>query len=154
LRSHSLNLFTWFGPLITGWTRRPQSVTILTGTFGQAAVKFRSTPKLFLLTLSLSSSLLLIACQKQESPPVESKPIDGQTVPKSSDQVHLSKNAVRLAGIESVPVQEKANLTEVKTTGQIKADENRVFHINSLVPGRIVKDNAVLGKTIKAGDLL
>jgi len=106
------------------------------------------------ITLLLSSCCFLSACQKQESPPVESKSLDSAPVQKRGDEVHLSKNAIKLAGIESAPLVEKANLIEITTTGQIKADENRVFHINSLVPGRIVKDNVVLGNTIKAGDVL
>ncbi len=106
------------------------------------------------ITLLLCSFCFLSACQKQETPPVESKSLENTGARKAGDEVHLSSNAVRLAGIESVPITEKANLTEIKTTGQIKADENRVFHINSLVPGRIVKDNVTLGKTIKAGAVL
>jgi membrane fusion protein, heavy metal efflux system len=130
------------------WTQRPQSVTILTVTFAQAAVKFQTA-----ITLLLCSCFLN-ACQKQETPPVESRPLESNSAKKASSQVHLSNNAVKLAGIESSPVLEKANLTEIKTTGQIKADENRVFHINSLVPGRIIKDNVVLGNSIKSGDVL
>ena len=37
---------------------------------------------------------------------------------------------------------------------EIKADDNRVFHINSLVAGRVAKDNVVLGNAIKPGEEL
>ncbi len=43
---------------------------------------------------------------------------------------------------------------DIKTTGEIKADENRVFHINSMVSGRVLKDKVNLGDIIQQGQVL
>ncbi len=65
------------------------------------------------------------------------------------NQVQLSANAAELAKIASFKVANKVLQSQIETTGQIKADENRVFHINSIVAGRVVKDNVALGNVIK-----
>jgi cobalt-zinc-cadmium efflux system membrane fusion protein len=98
--------------------------------------------------LILVSAFILTACGRQE--PMS----QGQTVASDPNAVELTKAAAELAKIESARVETRENSSEIETTGQIKADENRVFHINSIVEGRVVKDNVVLGKVIKEGEQL
>lgn len=100
--------------------------------------------RLLLIVLCLQFS----ACNRQETAS------EGRPVNTDPNQVRLSSQAAQLAKISSLPVTSQADFSQVETTGQIKADENRVFHINSIVAGRVVKDNVVLGKVIKQGDQL
>jgi len=91
---------------------------------------------------------LFAACTRQETAS------EGRPASADPNAVHLSSQAAQLAKIASFPVTTEVDLSQIDTTGQIKADENRVFHINSIVAGRVVKDNVVLGKVIKEGDQL
>lgn len=68
--------------------------------------------------------------------------------------MRLSEKARAIAGIELSKVEGKAETIQIKTTGEIKADEGKVFHINSIVSGRVVKDNVELGQLIKEGQVL
>ena len=92
--------------------------------------------------------LTLSACGKHEAAS------EGRPVAHDANEVLLSSQAAQLAKIVSFAVTSEVDLNEIDTTGQIKADENRVFHINSIVAGRVVKDNVVLGNVIKEGDQL
>src|ERR1700735_5423049 len=65
--------------------------------------------------------------------------------PAPSDTVKLSPKAAERFGLSLVTVSEKSDVQSLTTTGEIKADENEVFHINSLTNGRVVKDNVILG---------
>jgi len=100
--------------------------------------------QLTLLTLCLALS----ACGKHEAAS------EGRPVARDPNQVLLTSQAAQLAKIISFPVTTEVDFSEIDTTGQIKADENRVFHINSIVAGRVVKDNVVLGNVIKEGEQL
>lgn len=99
-------------------------------------------------SLLMSLCLIILGCSKQETThTVHSPNID-------NNEVVLSPSASELAKIESFPVSTEADRSQIETTGQIKADENRVFHINSIVAGRVVQDNVVLGNVIKQGEVL
>jgi cobalt-zinc-cadmium efflux system membrane fusion protein len=100
--------------------------------------------QLFLIAVCL----LFPACSRQETAS------EGRPIASDPNQVRLSVAAAGLAKIISFPVTTQADLSEIDTTGQIKADENRVFHINSIVAGRVVKDNVVLGNVIREGEQL
>ncbi len=101
------------------------------------------------LTLSmLFGCMCLPSCIKQEIPG------QSRTIAPVANEIQLSAKAASLAEIASFRVARKANISQIVTTGQIKADENRVFHINSIVAGRVVKDNVVLGNVIREGDEL
>lgn len=98
--------------------------------------------------LLTASCLILSACLRQESAPI------AQHISQNANEVKITADAARLAKITSQPVASAADQSQIETTGQIKADENRVFHINSIVAGRVVKDNVVLGNVIKEGEQL
>ncbi len=68
--------------------------------------------------------------------------------------ITLSPEATRNAGIKSQPIKEMSYESDIKTTGELKADENNVFHINSMVAGRISVDKVNLGDFIHQGQTL
>jgi len=70
------------------------------------------------------------------------------------DEIVLSDSARANAKISSEPLRLMKYQKEIKTTGEIKADENRVFHINSIVGGRVLKDKVNLGDVIHQGQVL
>lgn len=96
----------------------------------------------------MAMGVLLTACAKPEL----AEDNHGQS--SSANEVHLTAPASQLAKISSFTVKRQSELSHIETTGQIKADENRVFHINSIVAGRVIKDKGALGKVIKQGDQL
>lgn len=71
-----------------------------------------------------------------------------------ADKITLSPKAVESFGLTVVTVGERSETLSFATTGEIKADENRVFHINSLSNGRVIKDNVMLGDVIRSGQTL
>ncbi len=102
--------------------------------------------------LALPVALSLWACSNQQAP-VESR--QGLLEKKKpSDQVTLPEEATRLANIKSFVVGRAQLASETRTTGEIKADENRIFHINSLVAGRVVADKVFLGDLIEQGQTM
>ncbi len=68
--------------------------------------------------------------------------------------INLTQQARKAANIETFIVSGRSPMAEITSTGEIKADEGRVFHINSIVSGRVVKDNVSLGQMIKEGQVL
>jgi len=57
----------------------------------------------------------------------------------SGSQIHLTGSAVKLADIETVPVERKRVAAEIRLTGRVAYDETRVRSITSRVSGRIDK---------------
>src|SRR5471030_3291902 len=105
-------------------------------------MQFPAVPTLYILSVSMSmlfACLCFCSCVKQEAS------VESRTIAPIANEIQLSSKAASLAEILSFSVISKANISQIETTGQIKADENRVFHINSIVAGRVVKDNVVLG---------
>src|SRR5271168_60514 len=70
------------------------------------------------------------------------------------DTINLSLSAIERFGIRVITVGQRPDSETITTTGDIKADENRVFHINSLSSGRVIRDNVMLGDIIRAGQVL
>ena len=99
--------------------------------------------------LSFASCICLFACHQQSS-----DNIPPSTISPDKNQVKLSASALKSAQIEIITVKSRPYEAKIVTTGEIKADENRVFHINSIVAGRVVKDNVALGQIIKRNDQL
>ncbi len=96
-----------------------------------------------------TSCACLSACANQQP--------DKVTVSASAlnpNRISLSKRALDSAQLEILTVENRIDQAKIITTGEIKADENRVFHINSIVAGRVIEDDVTLGKTIKRGDQL
>jgi cobalt-zinc-cadmium efflux system membrane fusion protein len=79
---------------------------------------------------------------------------NGASTGTGADEIVLSDSAGRNAKISSEAVHLMKYQQDIKTTGEIKPDENRVFHINSMVSGRVVKDKVNLGDIIKQDQVL
>lgn len=105
---------------------------------------------LLIVTLALSSACLH-ACSPtghdaSDQPVNESK--------QNRDQITLSRAAQSRLGLTTISVEPRKAVETLNTTGEIKSDETRVFHINSLTTGRVMRDNVALGQTISAGQTL
>ena len=87
----------------------------------------------------------LFGCARKEA--VE----EVKTKTESKDTLTLSPKAVQRFGFSTVTVQSKEHSQPITSTGQIVADENKVFHISSLSNGRVVSDTVMLGDVIHAG---
>ena len=83
-----------------------------------------------------------------------SKNKQDETIKKDSDIVTLSENAVRQSEIETEVVKEMPVTTQIKTTGQIKTNEDKRFTLNSIVTGRIIQDRVKLGDYVKQGQIV
>lgn len=79
---------------------------------------------------------------------------EGPPPPKSTtspDIVRLTPEAVRKSGIQAALVSDRPHHSRITTIAEVKADENRVFHLSSLVGGRVISDQANLGDMIRQG---
>ncbi|MBX9721725.1 MAG: efflux RND transporter periplasmic adaptor subunit [Candidatus Obscuribacterales bacterium] len=108
---------------------------------------------ILLLLLQCLSIQLLSACHRNSDEPVAA-PAKSTHTQQVTDTVSLGPEAARAAKIQTFTVEGRSDATQIKTTGEIKSDENRVFHINSIVSGRVVKDNVSLGSMISEGQIL
>jgi cobalt-zinc-cadmium efflux system membrane fusion protein len=105
----------------------------------------------FSLAIFVSSLSLLQGCSASKPELVEET---ASVVPKISDEVVLSEAARARLGLKSATLTNRQAVENVATTGEIKADDSRVFHINALTTGRVMRDNVSLGQTIRAGQIL
>jgi cobalt-zinc-cadmium efflux system membrane fusion protein len=103
----------------------------------------------FIQLFILTACLCVSACSHQNT-----DSIAAPNNPRSRNQITLSQEALKSAKLEILKVENRPDQLKIITTGEIKADDNRVFHINSIVAGRLIKDNVGLGKIIKRGDVL
>ncbi|HIA50754.1 MAG TPA: efflux RND transporter periplasmic adaptor subunit [Candidatus Melainabacteria bacterium] len=94
--------------------------------------------------------LCIASCTKNV--PEQAK--ESVTRPASSDIIKLTPEAFSKIGIKTTGVERRVIYDDIVTTGQIQSDENRVFHINSLAPGRVIEDKVILGDLIKPGQTL
>ncbi len=78
----------------------------------------------------------------------------GSNATQPVEIIAVSPEAITNAGIKSQPIKEMSYESDIKTTGELKADENNVFHINSMVAGRITVDKVNLGDFIRQGQTL
>jgi cobalt-zinc-cadmium efflux system membrane fusion protein len=68
--------------------------------------------------------------------------------------VEINPKAAALAGFEFTTVEEKQASGEMTLFAQIKANENNVFHISSVLPGKIVQDKVLLGDVVRQGQTI
>lgn len=101
-----------------------------------------------LVTLLFSVSFL--GCSK----PAPQTTAAEKLTPQVADQVTLSSAARKRFELSTIIVQTKNAVENLATTGEIKANDNNVFHITSLSNGRVIRDNVNLGDAIHAGQTL
>ncbi len=73
---------------------------------------------------------------------------------EAKDQVQLSQGAIQHIGLTLVHPQMTMGGDQLNTTGEIKANENNLFHINSFSSGRVLEDHVYLGQIIHQGEVL
>ncbi len=103
------------------------------------------------LTAAIVAAVLcgsLASCSRQEA----HEEADVSSAPP--DTIRFSPTAVKRFGLRTLTVGDRADTQTLITTGEIKADENRVFHINSLTNGRVISDKVMLGDIIHPGQTL
>ncbi|MGE0201545.1 MAG: efflux RND transporter periplasmic adaptor subunit [Candidatus Melainabacteria bacterium] len=71
-----------------------------------------------------------------------------------SDVIEISADAVKNASIQTLMVKEKEASGQLESVAEIRANENRVFHINPPIPGRVVEDRVLLGDVVKQGQVV
>ncbi len=106
--------------------------------------------KFVFLTLVLSVSLHACSSPKQNQP----IPSVAEPPPQKTDEVTLSAGARDRLELKSVIVETRTAVESLSTTGEIRSDESRVFHIHSLANGRVVRENAALGQAVKSGQVV
>jgi cobalt-zinc-cadmium efflux system membrane fusion protein len=96
---------------------------------------------------------VLTGCGRREGAEApQDEAIEQETV--AQGLVQLTPEAVKAAEIRLVRVGEQPNARQIQTTGVIKADENKVFHISAPVAGRVLEDRVLLGDVVHPGQLL
>lgn len=99
--------------------------------------------KEFLCSLLLILILIGGCSREKEADQAEEKHL--------STLVKISPKAIKNAGIQIITVQEKSAGAELTTIAEVRADENKVFHINPPIAGRIIQESVLLGDHIKQG---
>lgn len=86
---------------------------------------------------------MFTACQKGEEETAE-----------QSDFIELSEDVIKENKIETVTVEEKQVTTTIRTTGEIKTDEDKFYTVSSMIMGRITSAPVKLGDYVRAGQVL
>jgi cobalt-zinc-cadmium efflux system membrane fusion protein len=84
----------------------------------------------------------------------QEQPVETETDPELPNVLTLTPQAIRRVGIQTLTVTEQAASSELKTVAEVRADENRVYHINPPVSGRIVQDRVLLGDEVRQGQVV
>jgi cobalt-zinc-cadmium efflux system membrane fusion protein len=102
-----------------------------------------------LTTLTLSSILLMAACDKSEN----SASKTASAAAESSQQL-IQPTADLAARLTLVPVTEIDWYTKLKVSGTIELDEKQVARVGTTVSGRITEIKLMRGDQVKQGDVL
>jgi cobalt-zinc-cadmium efflux system membrane fusion protein len=110
------------------------------------------TPTIVLAIFILGA--LLTGCKAQkEEPAAQSRPPAIREVAPGTIEVPAANTAFAALKTEHVQVRPLRQMLKAQA-GKILANENRLAHLSSRVPGRIVAVYANLGDTVKRGDRL
>ena len=98
----------------------------------------------------LAALLVLWSCKGEHS--TEAKPVQpGKSKPPF---VQLSPLAITEAGLEFETVQPQPHRAMLRVPGEVKADQTRLVDVSSLVPGRVIEVNVVVGGRVRPGQIL
>jgi membrane fusion protein, heavy metal efflux system len=78
----------------------------------------------------------------------------GSAEAKHENEVHLSAEALALAGIRVIAVERRALTGGVAIPAEVQFEPSSTAHVSPLVPGRITRVSVVLGDRVKRGQLL
>lgn len=107
--------------------------------------------KKILTTMTLSSILLLAACDQSEKVADATKAPQDQT---SQNQSLVKPSAELLARLSFAKVEEVDWRTQLKVSGSIELDEKRVARVGTTVSGRVTEIKLLRGDAVKKGDVL
>lgn len=102
----------------------------------------------------LLSTIFLVSVSGCTPQPTTEKNVVEEPSKADPTRLTITPDAAKAAGVRVVEIQERTASSDIQTTGQIQADENRVFHINSLAPGRVIDDKVSLGDVIHPKQIL
>jgi len=68
--------------------------------------------------------------------------------------VVLTPEALKNVQLEVLSIETRPSDTHLSAMGEIRADENQVFHINAPVAGRVIQDRVRLGDAVSKGQVL
>lgn len=107
--------------------------------------------KKILTTMTLSSILLLAACDQSDKAADAAKAPQDQT---SQNQALVKPSAELLARLSFAKVEEVDWRTQLKVSGSIELDEKRVARVGTTVSGRVTEIKVLRGDQVKKGDVL
>lgn len=108
----------------------------------------RITSLLLVAGLSLGCVSVMTGCKSHEASE------EHVAEPSVSNVVQLSPDALQTAYLHTTTVTAREESILLVSTAVVRANENKLFHINSFVSGRITQDNVTLGDTVRAGQTL
>ena len=73
---------------------------------------------------------------------------------QNPDIVELCPKAVKDLGVRTTVVEEKPVISEIRTIGEIRTNQDKRYVLNSMVIGRIIQDNVILGQEVKKGQVI
>ena len=119
----------------------------------------KSAAFLMAATLILLGFLMGKGCSSSQNIPIPAKTVKqplSQTVDASDtiDTITLNPKALSTAKFELLTIQAQPQGEALLTTGDIQPDDNKVFHINSFVGGRVKQESVLLGDFVTAGQTM
>lgn len=76
------------------------------------------------------------------------------SVKSNSDIVELYPKAIKDLGVKTIVVERKPVISEIRTIGEIKTNQDKRYVLSPMVVGRVVQDNVVLGQEVKKGQVI
>lgn len=107
--------------------------------------------KKILTTMTLSSILLLAACDQSDKTSEATKAPQDQS---SQNHSLVKPSAELLARLSFNSVEEVDWRTQLKVSGSIELDEKRVARVGTTVSGRVTEIKVLRGDQVKKGDVL
>ncbi len=107
--------------------------------------------KKILTTMTLSSILLLAACDQSDKAADDAKAPQDQI---SQNQSLVKPSAELLARLSFAKVEEVDWRSQLKVSGSIELDEKRVARVGTTVSGRVTEIKVLRGDQVKKGDVL
>ena len=108
-----------------------------------------------LALLAVISVLFTVACGSKKAEEVSQEKIQETSNEKvSADLITLPKESKELANIKTERVAARQLKMTLQVPGKVQANENRLAHVGSRIPGRVVEVSANLGDQINQGETL
>lgn len=100
---------------------------------------------------ALAVTLLLAACQKEAPKQAPAAAAETQAAPRF---VELDQAALRQAGLQVEPAEERAVPVTVRANGRLSANEEQTWRVGAITDGRIMKVLVRVGDTVQKGQVL